>query len=74
LPVVKIFTDRMCANTARNVQSGKEAARATQSKTGRTSLSGPLRCSRPPVSAAILRVTVEENQQSSHTGCAVAIV
>jgi hypothetical protein len=45
------------------VQSRKHGVREAKSKTGRTSLSGPFRCARPPVPGAILRVIGEKNQQ-----------
>jgi len=56
------------------VQSRKYATRAPKSKTGRTSLSDPPRCARPPVTAAILRVAGEKNQQRSCNGAPGAIV
>jgi hypothetical protein len=43
----------------------KHGSQPPKSKTGRTSLSDPLRYARPPVTAAILRVTKEKNQQRS---------
>jgi len=46
--------------------AAKTSCAAPKSKTDRTSLSGPFRYARPPVTAAILRVSAEKNQQRSH--------